>query len=92
MTDDSNPDILLLDEGLGAGDARFAKRAQERVNGLLQRANILVIASHSEGIIQDMCNKALLLEQGRLVAYGEVGHVFEIYNKMNSDFEQHAAG
>ena len=86
-----NPDILLLDEGLGAGDARFAKRAQERVNGLLQRAKILVIASHSEGIIADMCNKALLLEQGRLVAYGEVGHVFDVYHKMNHDFEQHAA-
>ncbi|MEX2615894.1 MAG: ABC transporter ATP-binding protein [Alphaproteobacteria bacterium] len=87
-----NPDILLLDEGLGAGDARFAKRAQERINGLLQRAKILVIASHSEGIIADMCNKALLLEQGRLVAYGEVGHVFDVYHKMNHDFEQHAAG
>lgn len=87
-----NPDILLLDEGLGAGDARFAKRAQERVNSMLQRAKILVIASHAEGIITDMCNKALLLEQGRLVAYGDVAHVLETYHKMNSDFEQHAAG
>tara|TARA_R110001606_G_scaffold227054_1_gene375154 strand:+ start:31 stop:798 length:768 start_codon:yes stop_codon:yes gene_type:complete len=87
-----NPDILLLDEGLGAGDARFAKRAQDRVQSMMQRANIMVIASHSEGIIADMCNKAILLEQGRLVAYGEVKHIFEIYHKMNSDFEQHAAG
>ncbi len=79
------PDILLLDEGLGAGDARFAKRAQERSTGLMERAKILVIASHSESIVSDLCNKAMLLEQGRLVAYGDVKSVFEKYNELNAD-------
>ncbi len=83
------PDILLLDEGLGAGDARFAKRAQDRANGLMARARILVIASHSEAIVKDLCNKAMLLEQGRLVAYGDVPSVFEAYNKLN---DEHVGG
>lgn len=79
------PDILLLDEGLGAGDARFAKQAQKRSNEMMERANILVIASHSEAIVSDLCNKAMLLEQGRLVAYGDVQSVFEKYNELNAD-------
>jgi len=86
-----DPDILLLDEGLGAGDARFADRAQARVNELMGRARILVIASHSEGMIADLCNKALLLEQGRMVAFGDVASVFDTYRRMNSDFSGSAA-
>lgn len=85
------PDILLLDEGLGAGDARFAKRAQQRVNDLMGRARILVIASHSEGMIADLCNKAILLEQGRMIAFGDVGSVFAAYNRLNDDFTDSAA-
>jgi ABC-type polysaccharide/polyol phosphate transport system ATPase subunit len=43
-----DPEILLLDEGLGAGDARFAARAAERVKALIERSSIMVLASHSE--------------------------------------------
>ena len=81
------PDILLLDEGLGAGDARFAARAQQRVNALLARANVLVIASHSEEIIRKNCNKALLLDQGSLIFYGPVGEAFEAYRKLDKELQ-----
>jgi len=55
------------------------------------RARILVIASHSEGMIADLCNKAILLEQGRMIAFGDVGSVFAAYNRLNDDFTDSAA-
>jgi ABC-type polysaccharide/polyol phosphate transport system ATPase subunit len=77
-----DPEILLLDEGIGAGDARFAERAARRVNALLERANILVLASHSDAIIRSMCTKALLLDAGRVVTMGDLDEVSEVYRRM----------
>lgn len=76
-----NPEILLLDEGLGAGDARFADRAKARVDRLVERSSILVIASHSEDLIRSMCTRALLLEAGRVVRIGGVDEVIAIYHQ-----------
>jgi ABC-type polysaccharide/polyol phosphate transport system ATPase subunit len=77
-----DPEILLLDEGIGAGDARFAERAAKRVDALLARANILVLASHSDAIIRSMCTKALLLDAGRVVTMGSLEDVSAVYRKM----------
>lgn len=77
------PDILLLDEGLGAGDARFAKGASARVDALMERTNILILATHSEGLLSQFCDRAILLEEGRIVADGEVGMVLETYRSLN---------
>jgi ABC-type polysaccharide/polyol phosphate transport system ATPase subunit len=76
-----DPQILILDEGLGAGDARFAERAKQRVDALISRSNILILASHSETMIRNFCNRAILLNAGRLVVEGTVDEVFEAYNK-----------
>ena len=78
------PEILLLDEGLGAGDARFQKKVTSRVNDLVARSGVLVIASHSAEMIKDMCNKAALLNKGRLLFYGDVEEAFEQYEKLNA--------
>jgi ABC-type polysaccharide/polyol phosphate transport system ATPase subunit len=80
-----DPDILLLDEGLGAGDARFAERAQKRVDAMIHRASVLVIASHSEEMVRKICNKAMLLDQGELVFYGPVGEAFEAYRRLDGE-------
>lgn len=80
-----DPDILLLDEGLGVGDARFAKRAQERVNSLIRRTNVMVLASHSESMIREMCNRAALLDQGQLVSFGSVDSVFQDYYRLDRE-------
>lgn len=74
-----DPEILLLDEGLGAGDARFAARAKDRVDALVARTHVLVLASHSEALIRSLCNRAVLLEAGRIVAMGGVDEVIETY-------------
>lgn len=60
-------DIILMDEWLSVGDASFAKRAQDRLHGLIEQAKILVIASHDENLIRNNCNRVLRLEHGRLV-------------------------
>ena len=77
------PEILLLDEGLGAGDARFAVKAKRRVDKLIESSSILVLASHSTSMIRDMCNKAILLDRGRVIREGEVDDVIAVYNEMN---------
>jgi ABC-type polysaccharide/polyol phosphate transport system ATPase subunit len=74
-----DPGILLLDEGIGAGDARFADRAAERMASFLERSRIVVIASHSDQLIRSMCNKAALMHKGRAVALGDVETVLEVY-------------
>lgn len=74
-----DPDILLLDEGLGAGDARFAARAEKRMTELIGRSSILVLASHSDAMIRDLCNKAALMEKGKLVSVGPVVEIMAEY-------------
>ncbi len=74
-----HPDILLLDEGIGAGDAAFMVKARTRLEEFTTRAAIIVLASHSEILVKRMCNKAALLERGRLVALGPVAEVMARY-------------
>jgi ABC-type polysaccharide/polyol phosphate transport system ATPase subunit len=75
------PDILLLDEGLATGDARFATRAEERLKHLIARSSILVLASHSDEMIKAMCNRCALLEKGHLVSIGPVEQVVDLYHE-----------
>jgi ABC-type polysaccharide/polyol phosphate transport system ATPase subunit len=77
-----DPEILVLDEGLGAGDARFAERAKQRVESLMRRPNILVLASHSDVLIKQLCNRAILLDHGRLIADGQPDEVIAQYHDM----------
>ena len=77
-----DPDILLLDEMIGAGDAAFIERAQERLNSFLSRTRILVLASHSNDIIRRMCNKAILLHQGKVVGCDSVDEIIRSYESL----------
>jgi ABC-type polysaccharide/polyol phosphate transport system ATPase subunit len=74
-----DPGILLMDEWIGAGDARFAERASQRLRSFIDRSSILVLASHSEALIRSWCNKAALLDGGRIKQLGEVEEVFRAY-------------
>lgn len=72
-----DPEVLLMDEWIAAGDAEFFHRAEARLHALVERAGILVIASHNLDLIRRYCNKALWLEHGRLKAVGPVEEVFQ---------------
>ena len=69
------------------GDARFAMRAQERVNSLLQRTKALVLASHSDVLIRQMCTKAILLDGGQMIAIGPVDEILARYHQHRSEAE-----
>jgi lipopolysaccharide transport system ATP-binding protein len=73
------PDILLMDEWIGAGDASFMKKAQARLQSLLGRTGILFIASHSEDIIKNNCTRAIWLEKGGIRADGAPADVWRDY-------------
>ncbi|MEM6625991.1 MAG: ABC transporter ATP-binding protein [Pseudomonadota bacterium] len=70
-----SPDILLMDEWLGAGDAAFQEKAKQRMATMVQNAGILVLASHSVRLITDNCDKAIWLDRGRMAAFGPVDDV-----------------
>ena len=74
-----DPDILLIDEIIGAGDLRFQEKAKERLDPFMESANTLVVASQSEQIITEFCERAILLERGRVRATGDVAEVLEEY-------------
>ena len=74
-----HPDILLMDEIIGVGDASFLKKAEARLDAFVEKAGIVVLASHSEQLVRKMCNKAVLLEQGRIVCAGSVDDVYRHY-------------
>jgi ABC-2 type transport system ATP-binding protein/lipopolysaccharide transport system ATP-binding protein len=73
------PDILLLDELIGVGDNHFMAKAEQRMDALIGRSNIMVIATHSIDIIKRLCTKALLMEHGSVLALGHVDQVVATY-------------
>jgi len=77
-----SPDILLIDEGIGAGDAQFQEKAKLRVKKFLGRAKIIVLASHSVELCHAICNKALLIANGRQEFFGDIDEGFDRYTKL----------
>jgi homopolymeric O-antigen transport system ATP-binding protein len=75
------PEILLMDEMIGAGDAAFVERAQARLMSFVQSSGIMVVATHSDNILRKWCNKAILLEKGRAIAQGDVDSVIDARNR-----------
>jgi len=74
-----DPQILLLDEVMAAGDAEFIERARQRMNDLMQRASLVVFASHSLDVLPRFCERTILLRHGRVVADGPTGDVVRLY-------------
>lgn len=74
-------DILLLDEVFAVGDIHWVKRAVERLDALVERLGILVVASHSEQIILHLCNRCVYLDRGRVVQDGPPAEVLAHYRE-----------
>lgn len=69
------PDILVMDEMIGAGDARFFDKAIERVTSMMNRTKIVIVASHSNYTITKFCNKVLWMDKGKVKALGSVDEI-----------------
>lgn len=77
------PEILLIDEIFGAGDAKFAKKAQNKMISLLKESNIVIMASHAENLIKDFCNKVVILEGGHIKFFGNTHEALSLYHTGN---------
>jgi ABC-type polysaccharide/polyol phosphate transport system ATPase subunit len=74
-----DPDILLIDESLGAGDAAFLEKAKTRILSLLDRSNVVVIVSHDLGALKEMCKRGIWMRKGQVAADGPIDEVIDRY-------------
>lgn len=80
------PDILVVDEALSTGDAAFRERASERIEKVRQEAGTVFIVSHNASTISRMCDRALWIDEGRLLADGLPGPVVGLYRRKYGKF------
>lgn len=80
-------DILLMDEWIGAGDAGFIDKAQARMDVMLANSKIIVLASHNTPLMQRVCDRAIVIEEGHILFDGEVKKAIEIYRNIR-DFKK----
>lgn len=73
------PDILICDEVLAVGDARFQKKCEERMEKLLSGGTTLLFVSHSIDQVKKVCKRAIYLEDGNIVMDGDVNQVTDYY-------------
>ncbi len=76
------PDILILDEVLSVGDAKFKKKSEKKIMGMFDSGVTVLFVSHSLAQVRRLCNKAIILEKGKLVAAGGIDEVSAIYEEM----------
>ncbi|MFC7962691.1 galactan export ABC transporter ATP-binding subunit Wzt/RfbE [Rhodococcoides kroppenstedtii] len=74
-----DPEILLLDEGIGAVDAEFMKKARTRLQELVKRSGILVFASHSNEFLAQLCDTAMWIDHGQVRQQGGIEDVVRAY-------------
>lgn len=67
-----SPKILILDEVLSVGDAKFRKKSEKKVLSMFDSGVTVLFVSHSLAQVQRICNKAMILEKGKLIAYGDM--------------------
>ncbi|MEW6268958.1 MAG: ABC transporter ATP-binding protein [Thermodesulfobacteriota bacterium] len=76
-----SPDVLLLDEVIAAGDARFQDKARRRLEDMVARASLLVLVSHSMETVRQMCTRAIWLHEGRVRLDGSAAEVTAAYER-----------
>ena len=74
-----DPEILLLDEGIGAVDAAFLAKSKKRLADLVERSGLLVFASHSDEFLRELCDTAIWMEHGQVKQQGELDEVLRAY-------------
>ncbi|SDN30528.1 galactan export ABC transporter ATP-binding subunit Wzt/RfbE [Allokutzneria albata] len=74
-----DPEILLLDEGIGAVDAAFLEKARDRLNDLVKRSGLLVFASHSDEFLMELCNTVIWMDHGQIKMQGGLREVLTAY-------------
>ena len=76
------PDVLILDEVLSVGDAAFKEKSEQRILDMMEDGVTVLYVSHSTDRIRKLCNKAIILTKGQVVASGEVNEICDMYTEM----------
>ena len=74
-----NPDILLIDEVLGVGDVAFREKCKIRIMGLMDQARAIIVVTHNMEFVRDLCTRALWLDKGEVMSFGESRNVVNKY-------------
>lgn len=81
------PDILIVDEALSVGDAYFQHKSFNRIREFQQQGTTLLLVTHDHNLVRSVCDRAVLLEKGRLLKQGEPNDVVDFYNAMIGEKE-----
>ena len=73
------PDIIILDEMISVGDAAFITKARARITSLIQNASILVLASHDDNLVRELCQTTIWMNYGRVASMGDTESVLVQY-------------
>lgn len=84
------PDILIVDEALSVGDAYFQHKSFDRIREYRKQGTTLLIVSHDKAAIQSICDRAILLDAGKLAMQGEPEAVMDYYNALLTDHQHHS--
>jgi ABC-2 type transport system ATP-binding protein len=76
------PDVLILDEVLSVGDAAFKEKSEQRILDMMEDGVTVLYVSHSTDRIRKLCNKAIILTKGQVVAHGDVNEICDMYTEM----------
>ena len=83
-------EMLLIDEWIGAGDTRFMVRARHRIQDIIKTTRVLVLASHSESVLRQFCNKAVVMHEGAAVFPGSLQEGLSFYGDLVTMTDYHA--
>lgn len=76
------PDILLIDEVLGVGDASFRKKSEQRVRDMIAKSGTVIIVSHSQNFMLELCDRIILMEGGKVVDHGAPSEMYKLYKEI----------
>ena len=76
-----HPEVLILDEVLSVGDAKFKKKSEAKIQSMINEGVTVLFVSHNTDQVRRLCNRAILLEKGKLIASGPADEVCDLYDK-----------
>lgn len=83
----TDPDVLLVDEVLSVGDEAFQKKCAQKIEEIRRAGKTIVFVSHALGTVRDLCERCLLLDEGRVILIGEADRVVEEYLRLMREDE-----
>jgi len=76
------PEVLIVDEVLSVGDAKFRNKSEAKIQSMFDKGVTVLFVSHNTAQVRSLCNKAILLDKGRIIAQGEADEVCDTYDAM----------